>query len=192
MRAARSPPSKRVLMMNNQPNIHFRSDRDDWPTPMALFATLNAEFGFTLDAAASHENTKVPARYFTIEDDGLKQPWTGTVWCNPPYGKGVIDAWVAKAIQSAREGATVVMLVPARPGSRWFTQLIEHSEEVRLLTGRITFEGAGAPAPFPSAIAVLRPPVAWPSPDKDTTFVIPTRHDYSHPWTTLKVVRRDD
>lgn len=49
---------------------------------------LNAEFGFTLDAAADAQNHKCP-RYYTREQDGLKQPWPGAVWCNPPYGRQI-------------------------------------------------------------------------------------------------------
>lgn len=176
-------------------SIHYSSKRDDWPTPDWLFRLLDHELGpFTLDAAASDDNTKVPGRYYTIEDDGLAQPWTGRVFVNPPYGKGVIDQWVTRAIQAVRQGeaSVVVLVVPARPGSRWFTQLIEHAVEVRFVTGRVTFAGADKPAPFPSAVVILRPRPEWTSGDERVTFSLPTRHDYSNPWTRLKVVRDDD
>lgn len=64
----------------------FSSDKDYWETPQSLFDELNAEFNFTLDAAASDANHKCE-RYFTKKDNGLLQDWQGeTVFCNPPYG----------------------------------------------------------------------------------------------------------
>lgn len=42
----------------------FSSDKDYWETPQSLFDELNAEFNFTLDAAASDANHKCE-RYFT-------------------------------------------------------------------------------------------------------------------------------
>ena len=42
----------------------FSSDKDYWETPQSLFDELNAEFNFTLDAAASDTNHKCK-RYFT-------------------------------------------------------------------------------------------------------------------------------
>ncbi len=54
------------------------SNRDDWETPQKLFDDLNAEFGFTLDPCASHENAKC-AKYYTKEDDGLAQSWQDEV-----------------------------------------------------------------------------------------------------------------
>lgn len=166
-------------------NIHYSSARDDWPTPRELFETLKAEFHFTLDAAASHTNTKVPSNYYTNEDNGLVQPWTGTVWCNPPYGRG-IGKWIEKAIQSANEGATVALLVPARTDSVWFQQLLRQNPEVRFLAGRVTFEGASDPAPFPSAVVVLRPSANWASSDHRATYVMPKRHDPSRPWQVMR------
>lgn len=72
----------------------FSSDKNFWETPQKLFDELDAEFHFTLDAAASDENHKC-ARYFTQNDDGLRQNWEGeTVFCNPPYGNketGTVD-----------------------------------------------------------------------------------------------------
>ena len=52
----------------------FSSDKNFWETPQRLFDELDAEFHFTLDAAASDENHKC-ARYFTKNDDGLRQNW---------------------------------------------------------------------------------------------------------------------
>jgi len=45
--------------------------------------------GFDLDPASNAEfNKKVKAaKYFTIEDDGLKQKWSGRVWMNHPFGQ---------------------------------------------------------------------------------------------------------
>ena len=54
----------------------FSSDKNFWETPQKLFDELDAEFHFTLDAAASDENHKC-ARYFTQNDDGLRQNWGG-------------------------------------------------------------------------------------------------------------------
>jgi len=46
-------------------------------TPQDLFDELNDEFHFTLDPCAMPQNTKC-AKYFTPEDDGLKQDWVAT------------------------------------------------------------------------------------------------------------------
>ena len=64
-----------------------------WETPQDFFDQLNGEFHFTLDVCANSENAKCE-KYYTKEQDGLKQPWKGTVWCNPPYGRQ-IGSWVS-------------------------------------------------------------------------------------------------
>lgn len=57
--------------------VHFMSEKDDWETPQSLFDQLHAHFHFTLDAAASDSNHKLP-RYYTKETDGLSQDWGGS------------------------------------------------------------------------------------------------------------------
>lgn len=57
-------------------NVHFMSEKNNWETPQELFDALHAEFGFTLDAAASDDNHKLP-RYYTAETNGLVQDWGG-------------------------------------------------------------------------------------------------------------------
>lgn len=136
--------------------VYHRSLTTEWETPQAFFTRLHDEFGFTLDVAAQEGNTKC-ARYFTPEDDGLGQPWEGVCWCNPPYGK-TIGLWVAKAYESAQQGATVVCLVPVRTDTKWWQRYCLPPAEVRFVPGRLTFGGAANPAPFPNAVVIFRPP----------------------------------
>ena len=65
------------------------SKKMDYCTPQGFFDTLNAEFHFTLDAAATEKSAKCK-QFYTPETDGLTAPWNiggGSVFCNPPYGR---------------------------------------------------------------------------------------------------------
>lgn len=140
--------------------VHFSSKTDMWATPQDLFDKLHAKYGFTLDVCALPENAKC-ARYFTPDDDGLKQNWSDHVcWMNPPYGRE-IGLWMKKAYESSLPdwqhlGATVVCLVPARTDTAWWHDYAIKGE-VTFLRGRLKFGGHSNSAPFPSAIVVFRP-----------------------------------
>ena len=129
----------------------FTSNTDLWATPQDFFDKLDEEFHFDLDVCALPENAKC-TRYFTPDIDGLKQEWTGTVWCNPPYGRQ-IGKWVEKAYKS---DCTVAMLLPARTDTKWFHDYIYGKAEVRFIKGRLKFGGAEQGAPFPSMVVVFK------------------------------------
>lgn len=131
--------------------VMYSSKTDLWETPQDFFNLLDNEFHFTLDACAIATNAKCE-RYFTPEDDGLAQEWSGVVWCNPPYGSA-IKKWVAKA---ASANCTVVMLLPARTDTQWFHDYIYCQAEIRFVKGRLKFGGGKNSAPFPSMIVVFR------------------------------------
>lgn len=135
--------------------VHFSSKTDMWATPQAFYDAVSEEFQFTLDACAVPENAKCQ-RFFSPEEDGLKQAWAGTVWCNPPYGRG-IGEWVKKAYVERLNGVTTVMLLPARTDTQWFHYWILSIAEVRFLKGRLKFGGAKNAAPFPSMLVIFRP-----------------------------------
>ena len=124
----------------------------EWETPKDFFQIINRVFKFNLDVCATKENTKCK-RYFTPEVDGLAQKWTGTVWCNPPYGHDVVK-WVKKAHESHKQGATIVMLLPSRTDTKWIHKYVFGSAQVIFLKGRLKFEEGGNSAPFPSILAV--------------------------------------
>ncbi len=129
------------------------SATDLWATPQEFFDNLHAEFDFTLDVCASIENAKCE-RYFTKEDDGLSQQWTGSCWMNPPYGRE-IGKWMCKAMNSSMAGATVVCLVPARTDTAWWHDYAMKGE-IRFIRGRLKFGGHKNSAPFPCAVVVFK------------------------------------
>ncbi|MBL4622885.1 MAG: phage N-6-adenine-methyltransferase [Immundisolibacteraceae bacterium] len=120
--------------------------KDLWQTPQSLFDKLNDEFNFTCDVAASDENRLCPD-WLNEEDDALKfgQAWGGSNWCNPPYSN--IKPWVEAAALHHKQGSTTVMLVPSDTSVKWFKMAFESCNEVRFISGRISFINAATKKP---------------------------------------------
>lgn len=119
----------------------------DWGVPPDLFEAVADGYGpFSL----------------ILGDDpaALERPWAGErVWVYPPSGGAGARPWLEKAALEARAGATVVCLLPFAAGTAWWHELVDGQAEVRPVLGRIRFVGSRSPAPFPSALAVYRPPL---------------------------------
>ena len=138
----------------------MRTDlRDDWETPKDLFRKLDEEFHFTLDPCATPQTAKCK-KFYTKNDDGLRQSWAGeVVFMNPPYGRQIAK-WVKKAWEESKKGATVVALLPARTDTNWFHDYVLNKAEIRFIRGRVYFRQDGGRvdrAPFPSMIVIYRP-----------------------------------
>ncbi len=129
------------------------TDQDERYTPTRIFRPLHQEHGFTLDACATPESTKLP-RYFTKAEDGLAKSWEGErVWVNPPYSD--VRPWLVKAWEGKAE--LVVMLLRASTDSPWWHELVEPWRDspkarrfnrqltTRFLPGRISFGSPGDP-----------------------------------------------
>lgn len=146
---------ERVVSFHGDMQVHFSSETDLWYTPQDFFDDMHSEFNFNLDVCATDDNAKCD-RYFTKEQDGLRQVWSGVCWMNPPYGRE-IGKWIAKAWWSAENmEATVVCLVPARTDTVWWHDYAMKGE-IRFIRGRLKFGGAENSAPFPSAVVIFRP-----------------------------------
>lgn len=142
------------------------SAKHDWGTPQAFFDRLHAEFHFTVDAAANATNHKLPRWYGPggEREDALDGFWATaeTYWCNPPYGRQQAG-FVKLAYDVMVRGGLAVLLLPARTDTRVFHTFIWDADngqpyrgvDVRFLRGRLMFEGASAPAPFPSMAVVF-------------------------------------
>jgi phage N-6-adenine-methyltransferase len=109
----------------------------------SLFASLDAEFCFQLDAAAAPHNA-LCRKFITAEQNTLETPWAdylsipGYVWLNPPYSD--ITPFVKKAAAESANQIGTVMLVPADTSVGWFKEAIQTASEVRFITaGRLAF-----------------------------------------------------
>lgn len=131
----------------NHPQQPTDDSVDDRTMPDGEFWALNRRFRFTLDAAASDRNARLP-RYYTKETDGLAASWSGErVYCNPPFSD--IRPWLEKAW--AETGAElVVMLLPAnRTEQSWWQDLIESRRDRQGSPLRVEF--------LPNRLRFLRP-----------------------------------
>lgn len=116
-----------------------------------MFDDLNKEFRFTLDPCATKENAKC-RRFFTEEDNGLIQDWSGErVFMNPPYGRQ-IGKWIEKAYSSGADVA--VCLLPSRTDTSWWHDYCMKGT-IRFIRGRVKFGEGKAPAPFPSVLVIF-------------------------------------
>lgn len=135
----------------------FTSDTPEWYTPAHILTAVVAALGaIDLDPCADAGKRVPAATHFTIEDDGLSQPWRGRVYMNPPYGREIV-AWVDKLAEEFRYGnvTEAIALVPARVDTTWWRRL-PHREWLAV-SGRLAFSEHENAAPFPSAVCYLGP-----------------------------------
>ncbi len=140
---------------------------DLWETPQYIFDWLDDEFHFELDVAANLNNRKC-GFYLSESCNSLNASWWDelrslcmenmTCWLNPPYSDP--HPWVKKAYEESLKGCTVVCLLPADISTKWFHECVIGKAEIRLVQGRIQFNGPKKGAPkFGSMIAIYGPNV---------------------------------
>ena len=115
-----------------------KEDKDLWQTPKYIFDALDNEFHFEMDVCATEKNA-LCFHYFTEENSALTNQWrTGNSFLNPPYSQTAL--FLERAAQQAQKNnITVVALVNANTDTKWFAEAVITANEVRLLTGRISF-----------------------------------------------------
>lgn len=110
---------------------------DDYYTPRWVFERMGITFDLDVCAPPGGIDWIPAARYFTMADDGMAQPWHGRVWMNPPYS--CVTPWVDKFIEH-RNG---VALVPAAK-SAWMYRLWGDAEAVCFHEKSFTFVVVGS------------------------------------------------
>ena len=114
-------------------------------TPQYILDAVIACMG-AIDLDPCSNSTEIPnvpaAKHYTIQDNGLVQPWEGRVFINPPVGPGV-EVWFSKLYQerlSCRTIEAIVLWKSATETAAWKT-LTRLSCRVCFPSARIRFVG---------------------------------------------------
>jgi DNA N-6-adenine-methyltransferase (Dam) len=119
-------------MAEHEPSI---GQSDDWYTPPEIFTALGLPFD--LDPCSPGPGHWVPAKkIYTKADDGLRQPWFGRVFMNPPFGcrNGHVP-WLIKFLDHGNG----VAIVRAYTSSAWFHEYAVRAETMLFPKGKTKF-----------------------------------------------------
>ncbi len=133
-------------------NVSFErtaTGKDEWLTPPELIKALGK---FDLDPCSPiNRPWATAANHYTIDDNGLLMPWSGRVWCNPPYGNEAAS-WLRKCSLHGN----AIALTFARTETKMFFETVWNSADALLfIKGRLSFyhvtgikakNGGGAPS----------------------------------------------
>src|SRR5882672_11336110 len=134
----------RLMAKRQMPAQKPATSRQDSRTEIELLTAVKRRLfinEFDCDLAADADNT-VADCYYDRETNALApgNSWKqgdGWNWLNPEFG--MIEPFVAKALQQVTEGAKTVMLVPAAVGSNWWRDYVHQKANVVFLNGRLCF-----------------------------------------------------
>lgn len=134
-----------------------RSKNNEWYTPKYILDPLGP---FDLDPCAPLVRPFDIAKvHYTVKDDGLRQPWFGRVWLNPPYETGKKEKWMEFM---AFHGNGIALIFNCL-GTHWFDDLVmPYCSGLFFLTGKLKFirggGGEAGQAPHQSVLIAYDPP----------------------------------
>ncbi len=116
---------------------------DEWLTPPDLVSALGA---FDLDPCSpgARRPWDTAAKHYAAEDNGLRQPWEGRVWLNPPYSNA--GTWLSRL---ADHGHGTALIFARTETVMFFEQVWGRATGLLFLRGRLHFhyvDGRRAPA----------------------------------------------
>lgn len=119
--------------MPNLGNEATVSGTDVWLTPPFILKALGE---FDLDPCSSlNRPWDTAKKHYTIEDDGILQPWNGRVWCNPPYGKAM-NPFLKKMVD---HGDGIVLIFARTETKAFFDYVWNGADAIMFLKGRLKF-----------------------------------------------------
>jgi phage N-6-adenine-methyltransferase len=117
-------------------------DGDEWYTPKYIVGFVRLVLGgIDVDLASCEVANKIVQAkvFYTKQDDGLKQPLKGKVFCNPPYSnpapfvEAILKAYRNKEIESA------IILLNSNTDTQWFYRAFVEASSTCFTSGRISF-----------------------------------------------------
>jgi ParB family transcriptional regulator, chromosome partitioning protein len=118
--------------------------------------------GVDLDPAscAAANETVGATRFYSLKEDGLKQPWFGRVWLNPPFGKfgPLFVRRIVEDLEAEKISQAILLLKATHLATGWFTDAMTVEHLLCCPRRRINFHSSivkVSTATFPSVLIGL-------------------------------------
>ena len=146
---------KTQAMFLETAHVGQSSGEFEWYTPQDYIEAARLTMGtIDVDPASSDAANKIvkAEKYFTINDDGLKQNWYGNVWMNPPYSQPLITQFCNLLVEKYKDGEVeqACVLVNNATETQHYQTMLEEAKAVCFIKGRVKFidkdgNSSGAP-----------------------------------------------
>lgn len=138
------PPKIVAIDSKSQFRTSF-SGENEWYTPLVYIeAAREVMDEIDLDPATSeYGQSRIKATaYYTTENDGLKQPWSGRLWLNPPYSNPLLSNFIDKFVKEYQSGniTEAIILTHNYTDTKWFHKAEIQCSLICFTLGRIKFE----------------------------------------------------
>lgn len=102
---------------------------NEWGTPPNYIESARKVMGSIDVDPASNDKAQLIVKagtYYTKNRRGLRKKWTGNVWLNPPYGRGLAKPLVAVLAKQYLNGTTeqAIILTNNVPDTDWWSSNI--------------------------------------------------------------------
>jgi hypothetical protein len=141
-----NPSHKKAMADGAQRRSDLQTGEMEWYTPPDYIDAVREVLGgkIDLDPASSPmaQGVVQAGKFYTIDDDGLAQDWSGTVWLNPPFKSSLVKQFAEKLIAEHDSGdvPAAVMVTNSYTETSWWHSLARASAAVCFTRGRIKFD----------------------------------------------------
>lgn len=131
-----------LAFAQGKPHVANNSGENEWYTPSEYIESARRVMGtIDLDPASSDiaNKTVMAARYYTKDEDGLRCPWFGNIWLNPPYSQPLISQFSGAVVSKRDDYDAAIILVNNATDTQWLQQIMNISDAICFIQGRIKF-----------------------------------------------------
>lgn len=110
-------------------------NKEEWLTPPEIIRSLGE---FDLDPCylpPDQRPWETAKESYWKEIDGLRQTWSGRIWCNPPYGKKTFE-WIRKL---ADHGNGIALIFARTETKGFHNEVFPKADGIFFFKGRISF-----------------------------------------------------
>lgn len=145
-------------MTDKGPWWNTDTSNDEVATAPHLWRPLaDAMGGFDLDPASGAEPTPIADTRYTEDDDGLTEPWFGTVWLNPPFSDK--RPWYRRLVNHYWNGDVdaAVAIATVDTSAGWFQDWFSSADVIGFPNDRDLYLGYGDSPSFCSMVGIWNP-----------------------------------